>query len=457
MIGLGGIQTPKFDLQLRNVKQLDNPERVVKAAASVLRSFPANFHKLLWTIGEQYVPKQSGEGVRNQFDRIYTSIFNFRGGDPPQSRDFLGSAFLDFAINQWGRGIVDPKLLDRFHNVIPKRFITRAEFGERYVLGKRTVARVLAMKNIRTITIPWGKRNHTLIDLQQLHQPPMTPGKICRLPTAAAAIGVTAAALSKLRASGDFEVNYLISRNGYHERDIKQFIERLLALNPSTANKALPRDCITLYQAMCRYHGTGEGGVSIIRALLSGELRVLGNVDGTVRGLFVSRAEFRQFGMNERARHNGHARTPSEVAKEIHCEKKCVRSLVERGLLNGWHAPTGLRISEQSIARFKKQYVPLVSIARDMGSSAVALIRHCAAKHIPMVVVKYQREEVRQAFVRRRDRNEVLSFRPVRVLTDHKRLTTPYHTLQGSTSVLSEPGVFHDRLESTRSARPRSR
>jgi hypothetical protein len=43
-------------------------------------------------------------------------------------------------------------------------------------------------------------------------------------------------------------------------------------------------------------------------------------------------------------------------------------------------------------------------------------MRHCAAKHIPMVVVKYQCEKVKQAFVRIRDRNAVLSFRPVRVL-----------------------------------------
>ena len=70
------------------------------------------------------------------------------------------------------------------------------------------------------------------------------------------------------------------------------------------------------------------------------------------------------------------------------------------------------------------KYVPLVSIARDIGSSAAALMRHCAEKHIPMVVVKYKNEKVKQAFVRIRDRNEVLSFRPVRVLTNHKRVTT---------------------------------
>ena len=184
------------------------------------------------------------------------------------------------------------------------------------------------MKSIPTITIRVGKTNRTFIDLQQLHEPPTVPGRIFRLKTAAAAIGVSAKALSRLRASGDFEVKYLVRRDGYHERDIKQFIERLLALNPGPTNKTLPSDCITFYQAMRRYHGTGEGGASIIRALLSGELRVLGNVDGTVRGLFVSQAEFRQFGKNDRARQNGNARTASEVAKEIRCNRGCVQGLV---------------------------------------------------------------------------------------------------------------------------------
>jgi hypothetical protein len=89
---------------------------------------------------------------------------------------------------------------------------------------------------------------------------------------------------------------------------------------------------------MRQYHGTGA---SIIRALLSGELRVLGNVDRTVRGLFVSRAEFQQFRKNERARQNGNARTPSEVAKEIHCNKLYLPSLIRRRLLDGWNTPRG--------------------------------------------------------------------------------------------------------------------
>jgi len=291
----------KFHLQVRTVKKLDDPQAVVTAAAHVLRSFPDNFHALLWKIGEQHVGERCGSAIKSQFGDIYASIFTFRAGDAPETRDFLGSAFLDFAINQWCRGVVDSKLLPRLQKSIPKRLITRAEFGKRFGIGKRTLHRVLAMKRIRTITLHPGKKQRTFIDLQQLRESPSVSGKIFRLPTAAAAIGIAARTLSKLKASGHFEVKYLVTRDGYHERDIKQFVGRLLALNPDPTNKGLPSDCITLHQAMCRHHGTGEGSASIIRALLSGELQVLGNVDGTVRGLIVSRAEFSAVGQ-ERAR-----------------------------------------------------------------------------------------------------------------------------------------------------------
>jgi hypothetical protein len=74
--------------------------------------------------------------------------------------------------------------------------------------------------------------------------------------------------------------------------------------------------------------------------------------------------------------------------------------------------PKRLRISEVSIAKFKKKYLPLASIAREIGSNATALMQHCVWNHIPMVVVKYRYGKSKQAFIRIRDRDAVLSFRP---------------------------------------------
>jgi hypothetical protein len=416
-LSLGGLLSlmralAKFHLQLKSRKQLNDPQAVVTAAAHVLRSFPDNFHELLWRIGEQSVSKRCSGRVIDQFSDIYFGIFyRCRAGDPLETRDFLGNAFLDFAINHWRRGIISPQLIFRLQKNFPKRFITRKAFGKRYGFGRHTALRVLEMNSIPTITIRTGKIKHTLVDLQQLHEPP-TIARIFELQPAAAAIGISAKALSRLRASGHFEVKYPVRGDGFHEHDIKRFIERLLALNPSATSQAIPSDCITLYRAMHWYHGTREGSAGIIRALLSGELRVLGNVDGTVRGLFVSRVEFHQWGKNDRTRQNGNARTAHEVAKEIHCNPSCIPGLVGLKLLDGWNTPTGLRISEQSITRFKKKYVSLASLAREIGTLASFLMGHCTATHIPMVVVPSNLS--RHAFVRLKDRSAVLSFRPAR-------------------------------------------
>jgi hypothetical protein len=162
-----------------------------------------------------------------------------------------------------------------------------------------------------------------------------------------------------------------------------RMLARLLAINPAFSN--VPLAWVTL------------------------ERRVPGNVDGTVRGLFVSRADFQQFCKNDRARQNGNARTVLEVAKEIRCDRLCIPGLVGLKLLDGRNTPTALRISEQSITRFKKKYV---SLADEIGTRASFLMGHCAETHIPMVIVPSMVS--RHAFVRLKDRSAVLSFRPAR-------------------------------------------
>jgi len=68
------------------------------------------------------------------------------------------------------------------------------------------------------------------------------------------------------------------------------------------------------------------------------------NENKIVRGLFVSRAEILQFGRNERARQNGNARTASEAAKELCCNKGCVPALVGLRLLDARKTPRDWQI-----------------------------------------------------------------------------------------------------------------
>lgn len=53
-----------------------------------------------------------------------------------------------------------------------------------------------------------------------------------------------------------------------------------------------------------------------MRAVLSRELPVVGNVDGTVAGLLVSYEEFQRLAHDERARPNGDTETSADAAQQ---------------------------------------------------------------------------------------------------------------------------------------------
>ena len=262
-------------------KDCDDPKHVLLAAAKVLANFPMNFYELLREIGERLPQNQSRPGVRRQFSSICTGLFKRPPVDSPEQTDFLRIAFLDFATNHWKKGAVNARFLSRAKNNVPKRFISLAKFRERFGFGMHTALRVVAANNIPTVTVYSGKRNRTFVDMQQVHEVPAQPGRYTER-SAAAMIGMSRQVLSSLRKSSHFKVNYAIGHigYGYYEQDIKMFIRQLLALSPVEKNDAIQPDCIDLHRAMRQYRGTGEGSAGAIRALLSGELPVVGNVDG---------------------------------------------------------------------------------------------------------------------------------------------------------------------------------
>ncbi len=71
----------------------------------------------------------------------------------------------------------------------------------------------------------------------------------------------------------------------------------------------------------------------------------------------------------------------------------------------------GLRITEESIAEFKKRYVCLASIAKTIGTSSRALIGFCKNYEIPIVVAGRQWQKAKQGFVFRQEMRKLLGFR----------------------------------------------
>jgi len=105
---------------------------------------------------------------------------------------------------------------------------------------------------------------------------------------------------------------------GFHELDVDAFVRKLKALAPAASTpEELPPKCVT-FARVARGRGCSvEVKVSIVRAILSGELPVISNVDGTVGGLLIPHEDFQRLVNDARAHASGHTRTPSEATRYL--------------------------------------------------------------------------------------------------------------------------------------------
>jgi hypothetical protein len=74
-------------------------------------------------------------------------------------------------------------------------------------------------------------------------------------------------------------------------------------------------------------------------------------------------------------------------------------------------APKMFRITEESIAEFKKRYVSLVSIAKAINSRSWALKNFCTRCRLPMLVAKQPNHRSNQAFIPTERKQELLCLR----------------------------------------------
>ena len=257
-----------------------------------------------------------------------------------------------------------------------------------------------------------------LIDSAAARLSPTLPGKIYRVRQAAAMIGISVGLLRRMKATGDFEVNHLLrTKPGFHELDIEAFIQRLKRLAPPVNPADLSSPRYIRFEIVARgWYGSVRAKANIVRAVLSRELPVVGNVDGTVAGLLVPYEEFQRLAHDERARANGDTRTIAEAARQLECNTRSVRRLVELEWLRAKPTPKAFRVTEESIAEFKKRYVSLLSIARTTESASWALQNICERYDLPMLIAGQPGKRSSQAFIRAEQKQELLCVRSGRSL-----------------------------------------
>ena len=135
------------------------------------------------------------------------------------------------------------------------------------------------------------------------------------------------------------------------------------------------------------------------------------------QGCLVSYEGFQRLAHDERARANGDTRTIAEAARQLECNTRSVRRLVELEWLRARPTPKAFRVTEESIAAFKKRYVSLLSIARTTNSASWALQHLCKRCNLSMLVARQPGKKRSQAFIRSELRQELLCLRSGRSLS----------------------------------------
>lgn len=393
-------------------KRQKDERQLLPASARVLLDWPKNFIALLLDLGKRLRPGGQG-GVRKQFEPIYGALFKNRAINPSEQTDFLRVAFLEFAENHWGRGYVDPKLLKHARGKINSRFVTQSEFAARAGINILTASRLLEDNKIPSRRVQCGKSERILVDLSHNVIPPTCPGNIYRERDAARRLGFSVRVLRALKDGDIFEFNHLLpAKGGYHELDIDAFRKRLLALSPAEGPASSDTNgCISLKAVMGGHHDSKEVKVDLVRALLTGDLTIVDNTDGTIAGLYIDRAEYSGCVIAARSRAAGDTMPSYIVEKHLHCDAGAVPGLLRMGLLAGKMTPTGMRITNRSVAAFQSEYVSLASIAKTIGSSSGGLMRRCEEIGINVLTVPRMGRGGRQPFIAISDRPKLTELR----------------------------------------------
>jgi hypothetical protein len=91
-------------------------------------------------------------------------------GDPKQT-EFLRIAFLDFAMNHWGRGFVDHKIIRKLGGNVSKRYLTQTEFAAKIGVQQSTAARLLRNSGPAPKRVKCGAADRIVVDVDQVSIP----------------------------------------------------------------------------------------------------------------------------------------------------------------------------------------------------------------------------------------------------------------------------------------------
>lgn len=154
--------------------------------------------------------------------------------------------------------------------------------------------------------------------------------------------------------------------------------------------------------------GTHWSKARIIRAVLAGEIQVLGSADGTVGGIQLSGRQCEKYTHFWTPQKNV-SKSMTETARLLDCDPNVIHGLIKLRLLDGYYKGATLRIIFAMIKEFRRRFTFLNPLARQSGLSCNALAPRCRAKGIKLLYVNRSGNGTKQPFVKNDDRKRILA------------------------------------------------
>ena len=347
-------------------------DRSLDAAASALADWPRGYHRVLAEIGQLLAEEGlQAVGLRKQFESFYLGIFKKKRLD--SHAQFLKDEFVSFGLKYWGAATVDSKMR-RSDMTSEARYISKSKYAAQHGLSKLKLAQMIADGTIATRTIYTEKSARVVVDLENT-QPPVESVGLMNVRDAARQLGLPVSVLKHLRNCGVFETKVRTGRSAsWHVDDVEAFWKRGLELVPPASPEV---ETVALSELMDRIMRDQAAKGDIVAAVFDGRLTVLGRQGDNLGGLLLARDAAERFIRQKRQEVEDDTLSLADTASVTGLDPQVVLPAVSMGLLTATEREGRTRVTAGSIAQFSATYVPLVVLAKSLGTLPQHLWRFC--------------------------------------------------------------------------------
>jgi len=371
------------------------------AVAHVLRDWPHNFRRFL---DETYGPVLTGNIVPS-----FTTLFSWarlrlhsslrkRGIDDT----FIMKEVYRFAAMHWSREKLvykgdDESLIPDVPNWTSLDEAARITRLRAVTIKGLMVAGIAPFKLITECR----DRRNIMVDLRWVRSKLPSTSPSTHVLRASKLLGFSIKTVQQLREQGILpDRHHVQHKNGYAMEDIKAFREQLHALGRRILG-SVPPEATTLLRTFGVTVVGAQQRAALIKAMLDGEVEILGRVGNDPHHLVLSSLSVQQF-LERTAQEPLEPSVSRQKAKQIlGGTYRSIRGLVDAGYLQLVERPNWDEISLASLRAFDSQYVTVSRFCDETGMIPITVRMMARRLGVDLIAVKSRPS--RTGLLRRRD------------------------------------------------------